>query len=148
MEPVSGGREAALQETGSGPRLQPGPAKQASEGAVGKRALVAPPPEESRQRLALAMSTLLRPATTLKAACAKCGPIADFRTYCKGRWVSHSLLHVFGTEFQAQPLAYYEAAVRAGRLHLNGEPVQDLNIVLKSGTHNGACPKGAWFFGY
>ena len=55
----------------------------------------------------------------------------DFRTYCKGRWVGHSLLHVFGTEFRAQPLAYYEAAVRAGRLHLNEEPVQDLSIVLK-----------------
>lgn len=55
----------------------------------------------------------------------------DFRTYCKGRWVGRSLLHVFGTEFRAQPLSYYRAAARAGRLRLNEEPVRDLDIVLK-----------------
>ncbi|KFQ33162.1 RNA pseudouridylate synthase domain-containing protein 2, partial [Mesitornis unicolor] len=56
----------------------------------------------------------------------------DYRTYCKGRWVGHSLLHVFSTEFRAQPLAYYRAAARAGRLRLNEEPVKDLDIVLKN----------------
>ncbi|NXK27490.1 RUSD2 protein, partial [Arenaria interpres] len=56
----------------------------------------------------------------------------DFRTYCKGRWVGRSLLHVFSTEFRAQPLAYYRAAARAGRLRLNEEPVRDLDIVLKN----------------
>ena len=42
-----------------------------------------------------------------------------------------SSCHAKDTAFRAQPLAYYEAAVRAGRLHLNEEPVQDLSIVLK-----------------
>ncbi|NXH20227.1 RUSD2 protein, partial [Bucco capensis] len=56
----------------------------------------------------------------------------DFRTYCKGRWVGRSLLHVFSTEFRSQPLAYYRAAARAGRLRLNEEPVRDLDIVLKN----------------
>ncbi|NXA11618.1 RUSD2 protein, partial [Sapayoa aenigma] len=56
----------------------------------------------------------------------------DFRTYCKGRWVGRSLLQVFGTEFRAQPLSYYRAAARAGRLRLNEEPVRDLDIVLKN----------------
>ncbi|OPJ74206.1 RNA pseudouridylate synthase domain-containing protein 2 [Patagioenas fasciata monilis] len=56
----------------------------------------------------------------------------DFRTYCKGRWVGRSLLDVFSTEFRAQPLAYYRAAARAGRLRLNEEPVHDLDIVLKN----------------
>ncbi|KAK2520487.1 Rpusd2 [Columba livia] len=56
----------------------------------------------------------------------------DFRTYCKGRWVGRSLLDVFSTEFRAQPLAYYRAAARAGRLRLNEEPVRDLDIVLKN----------------
>ncbi|NWU88786.1 RUSD2 protein, partial [Upupa epops] len=56
----------------------------------------------------------------------------DFRTYCKGRWVGRSLLHVFSTEFRAQPIAYYRAAARAGRLRLNEEPVRDLDIVLKN----------------
>ncbi|XP_009076429.1 PREDICTED: RNA pseudouridylate synthase domain-containing protein 2, partial [Acanthisitta chloris] len=40
----------------------------------------------------------------------------DFRTYCKGRWVGRSLLQVFSSEFRAQPLSYYRAAARAGRL--------------------------------
>ncbi|KAM6274160.1 pseudouridylate synthase RPUSD2 [Porphyrio hochstetteri] len=56
----------------------------------------------------------------------------DFRTYCKGRWVGRSLWHVFSTEFRAQPLAYYRAAARAGRLRLNEEPVSDLDVVLKN----------------
>uniref|UniRef100_A0A8B9UBY4 Pseudouridine synthase n=1 Tax=Anas zonorhyncha TaxID=75864 RepID=A0A8B9UBY4_9AVES len=56
----------------------------------------------------------------------------DFRTYCKGRWVGRSLLHVFSTEFRAQPLAFYRAAARAGRLRLNEEPVRDLDVVLKN----------------
>lgn len=64
----------------------------------------------------------------------------DFRTYCKGRWVGRSLLHVFGTEFRAQPLAYYRAAARAGRLRLNEEPVRDLDIVLKVGGPGWALP--------
>ncbi|EQB77295.1 RNA pseudouridylate synthase domain-containing protein 2 [Camelus ferus] len=61
----------------------------------------------------------------------------DFRTYCKGRWVGHSLLHVFSTEFRAQPLAYYEAAVRAGRLHLNEEPDNDF---LRNTVHRHEPP--------
>ncbi|KFV65758.1 RNA pseudouridylate synthase domain-containing protein 2, partial [Dryobates pubescens] len=56
----------------------------------------------------------------------------DFRTYCKGRWVGRSLLDVFSTEFRAQPIDYYRAAARAGRLRLNEEPVRDLDIVLKN----------------
>ncbi|XP_035183302.1 RNA pseudouridylate synthase domain-containing protein 2 [Oxyura jamaicensis] len=56
----------------------------------------------------------------------------DFRTYCKGRWVGRSLLHVFSTEFRAQPIAFYRAAARAGRLRLNEEPVRDLDVVLKN----------------
>ncbi|KAJ6667305.1 hypothetical protein lerEdw1_017283 [Lerista edwardsae] len=56
----------------------------------------------------------------------------DFQTYCKGRWVGRSLLHVFGTEFRAQPLEYYRAAGEAGRLRLNEQPVRDLSVVLKA----------------
>lgn len=56
----------------------------------------------------------------------------DFQTYCKGRWVGRSLLHVFGTEFRAQPLEYYVAAAEAGRLRLNEQPVRDLSVVLKA----------------
>lgn len=55
----------------------------------------------------------------------------DFQTYCKGRWVGKSLLHVFASEFRAHPLAYYRVAARAGRLRLNEQPVRDLDVVLK-----------------
>lgn len=64
----------------------------------------------------------------------------DFRTYCKGRWVGRSLLHVFSTEFRAQPLAFYRAAARAGRLRLNEEPVRDLDVVLKVGASPSSFP--------
>ncbi|KAE8587653.1 hypothetical protein XENTR_v10022053 [Xenopus tropicalis] len=56
----------------------------------------------------------------------------DFETYCKGRWVGKSLLEVFGKEFRAEPLEYYEQAAQAGRLRLNEETVRDLNVVLKN----------------
>ncbi|KAF7251787.1 RNA pseudouridylate synthase domain-containing protein 2 [Varanus komodoensis] len=56
----------------------------------------------------------------------------DFQNYCKGRWVGKSLLHVFDTEFRAQPLEYYQAAAKAGRLRLNEQPVRDLNVILKN----------------
>lgn len=56
----------------------------------------------------------------------------DFETYCKGRWVGKSLLEVFNSEFRAEPIEYYRAAAKAGRIKLNGEPVKDLNIILKN----------------
>lgn len=56
----------------------------------------------------------------------------DFETYCKGRWVGKSLLEVFSSEFRAEPIEYYRAAAKAGRLRLNGEPVKDLNMILKN----------------
>ncbi|XP_030070486.1 LOW QUALITY PROTEIN: RNA pseudouridylate synthase domain-containing protein 2-like [Microcaecilia unicolor] len=56
----------------------------------------------------------------------------DFETYCKGRWVGKSLLQIFSSEFRTKPIECYLAAARAGRLRLNEEPVQDLNIVLKN----------------
>ncbi|KAL8169393.1 UNVERIFIED_CONTAM: RNA pseudouridylate synthase domain containing protein 2 [Gekko kuhli] len=56
----------------------------------------------------------------------------DFQTYCKGRWVGRSLLDVFSNEFRAQPLEYYRAAARAGRLRLNEQPVRDLSVMLKA----------------
>ncbi|XP_051833049.1 pseudouridylate synthase RPUSD2 [Antechinus flavipes] len=55
----------------------------------------------------------------------------DFQTYCKGRWVGRSLLHVYSTEFRAHPLSYYEAAAKAGRLRLNEQPVRNLDVILK-----------------
>ncbi|KAG8560508.1 hypothetical protein GDO81_015016 [Engystomops pustulosus] len=55
----------------------------------------------------------------------------DFETYCKGRWVGKSLLHVFSKEFRSEPLEYYQRAALAGRLRLNESTVRDLSVVLK-----------------
>ncbi|XP_054421553.1 pseudouridylate synthase RPUSD2 [Pteronotus mesoamericanus] len=99
-------------------------------GTVGER--VVPPPKKRRAGVSFGDEHFAETSYYFEGGLRKVRPYYfDFRTYCKGRWVGHSLLHVFSTEFRAQPLAYYEAAVRAGRLHLNEEPVQDLSIVLK-----------------
>ncbi|XP_006920550.1 RNA pseudouridylate synthase domain-containing protein 2 [Pteropus alecto] len=96
------------------------------------RERVVPPPKKRRAGVSFGDEHFAETSYYFEGGLRKVQPYYfDFRTYCKGRWVGHSLLHVFSTEFRAQPLAYYEAAVRAGRLHLNEEPVQDLNIVLK-----------------
>uniref|UniRef100_A0A8C8WB32 Pseudouridylate synthase RPUSD2 n=1 Tax=Panthera leo TaxID=9689 RepID=A0A8C8WB32_PANLE len=96
------------------------------------RERVVPPPKKRRAGVSFGDEHFAETSYYFEGGLRKVRPYYfDFRTYCKGRWVGHSLLHVFSTEFRAQPLAYYEAAVRAGRLHLNEEPVQDLNIVLK-----------------
>ncbi|KAI4568052.1 hypothetical protein MJT46_007850 [Ovis ammon polii x Ovis aries] len=131
VEPVS---EDAKQPSGNGERAPAaalGPAKRKKRrGAVGER--VVPPPKKRRAGVSFGDEHFAETSYYFEGGLRKVRPYYfDFRTYCKGRWVGHSLLHVFGTEFRAQPLAYYEAAVRAGRLHLNEEPVQDLSIVLK-----------------
>lgn len=60
----------------------------------------------------------------------------DFKTYCKGRWVGKSLKEVFGSEFRAESVEYYERAAKEGRIRLNEAPVEDLSVVLKvSGLH-------------
>ncbi|XP_037691354.1 RNA pseudouridylate synthase domain-containing protein 2 [Choloepus didactylus] len=109
----------------------PGPGKRKKRrGATGER--VVPPPKKRRTGVSFSDEHFAETSYYFEGGLRKVRPYYfDFRTYCKGRWVGHSLLHVFSTEFRAQPLAYYEAAIRAGRLHLNEEPVQDLSIVLK-----------------
>lgn len=108
-----------------------GPGKRKKRrGITGER--VVPPPKKRRAGVSFGDEHFAETSYYFEGGLRKVRPYYfDFRTYCKGRWVGHSLLHVFSTEFRAQPLAYYEAAVQAGRLHLNEEPVQDLSIVLK-----------------
>lgn len=150
---VAGGEarepQESLEPAGPGVELAPGDAKQASEieeqapvvapgpgkrkkrrGATGER--IVPPPKKRRAGVSFSDEHFAETSYYFEGGLRKVRPYYfDFQTYCKGRWVGHSLLHVFSTEFRAQPLAYYEAAVRAGRLHLNEEPVKDLSIVLK-----------------
>ncbi|XP_036911958.1 RNA pseudouridylate synthase domain-containing protein 2 isoform X1 [Sturnira hondurensis] len=96
------------------------------------RERVVPPPKKRRAGVSFGDEHFAETSYYFEGGLRKVRPYYfDFRTYCKGRWVGHSLLHVFSTEFRAQPMSYYEAAIRAGRLHLNEEPVQDLSIVLK-----------------
>ncbi|XP_075817915.1 pseudouridylate synthase RPUSD2 [Microtus pennsylvanicus] len=99
-------------------------------GATGER--VVPPPKKRRTGVSFGDEHFAETTYYFEGGLRKVRPYYfDFQTYCKGRWVGRSLLHVFSTEFRSQPLEYYEAAIRAGRLHLNEEPVQDLSIVLK-----------------
>ena len=137
-QPAAGGVELSPKDgqpaTGSeeqAPAAPQDPGKRKKRrGAAGER--VVPPPKKRRTGVSFGDEHFAETSYYFEGGLRKVRPYYfDFRTYCKGRWVGHSLLHVFSTEFRAQPLTYYEAAVRAGRLHLNEEPVQDLSIVLK-----------------
>lgn len=133
-----------------GGMAEPGPGLQAEVGKVDeeketaapapkKRRLAAgeryvPPPRKLRSGVSFSAAHFAETSYYFEGGLRKVRPYYyDFRTYCKGRWVGRSLLHVFSTEFRAQPLSYYRAAARAGRLRLNEEPVQDLDVVLKVG---------------
>lgn len=151
-EPVGPGVEPApgdaTQAAGSGEQAAtagPGPGKRKKRrGATGER--VVPPPKKRRAGVSFGDEHFAETSYYFEGGLRKVRPYYfDFQTYCKGRWVGHSLLHVFSTEFRAQPLAYYEAAVRAGRLHLNEEPVQDLSVVLKVESSWGLPKRGQGF---
>lgn len=119
--------------------------------AAGER--VVPPPKKRRTGVSFSDEHFAETTYYFEGGLRKVRPYYfDFQTYCKGRWVGRSLKHVFSTEFRSQPLAYYEAAVRAGRLHLNEEPVQDLSIVLKvvsdGSSQNQALRKGGKVWGF
>ncbi|KAM9646084.1 pseudouridylate synthase RPUSD2 isoform 1-T1 [Trichechus inunguis] len=130
-EPSGPGVELAPGSGEHAVAVTPGPGKRKKRrGATGER--IVPPPKKRRAGVSFGDEHFAETSYYFERGLRKVRPYYfDFQTYCKGRWVGHSLLHVFSTEFRAQPLAYYEAAVRAGRLHLNEERVQDLSIVLK-----------------
>ncbi|XP_015336310.1 pseudouridylate synthase RPUSD2 [Marmota marmota marmota] len=131
VEPAAGIVEQTPGDKEEPSALAPGPGKRKKRrGATRER--VVPPPKKRRTGVSFRDEHFAETSYYFEGGLRKVRPYYfDFRTYCKGRWVGHSLMHVFSTEFRAQPLAYYEAAIRAGRLHLNEEPVQDLSIVLK-----------------
>lgn len=52
-----------------------------------------------------------------------------FKTFAKGRWLGKGLLELFKSEFQAESPEYYEAAVRDGRVTLNGKQVPPETVV-------------------
>lgn len=123
LEPPAAGEQVPAPVADSGKRKK-------RRGAAGER--VVPPPKKRRTGVSFGDEHFAETTYYFEGGLRKVRPYYfDFQTYCKGRWVGRSLLHVFSTEFRSQPLAYYEAAVQAGRLHLNEEPVQDLSIVLK-----------------
>lgn len=157
----SGARRSLLPRTGGmaepGPALsgaeevQPAPGdKEEAAPAPKKRRLAAgeryvPPPRKLSTGVSFGPEHFAETSYYFEGGLRKVRPYYfDFRTYCKGRWVGRSLLDVFSTEFRAQPLAYYRAAARAGRLRLNEEPVRDLDIVLKVGTPRWVLLGMAW----
>lgn len=122
-----------MAEPGPGDKEEAAPAPKKRRLAAGERYV--PPPRKLSAGVSFGAEHFAETSYYFEGGLRKVRPYYfDFRTYCKGRWVGRSLLHVFSTEFRAQPLDYYRAAARAGRLRLNEEPVRDLEIVLKVGT--------------
>lgn len=102
-----------------------------AEGAGEKRYV--PPPKKRNPGVSFSEAHFAETSYYFEGGLRKVRPYYfDFQTYCKGRWVGKSLLHVFGTEFRSQTLEYYRAAASAGRLRLNEQPVRDLHVVLKA----------------
>ncbi|NXD55007.1 RUSD2 protein, partial [Corvus moneduloides] len=130
-EPGPGPSRAREEEPGPAGKEEEAPAPKKRRLAGGERYV--PPPRKLNTGVSFGAEHFAETSYYFEGGLRKVRPYYfDFRTYCKGRWVGRSLLHVFGTEFRAQPLAYYRAAARAGRLRLNEEPVRDLDIVLKN----------------
>ena len=59
--------------------------------------------------------------------------VYEFATHAKGRWLGARLLDVFSREFGAFPRAYYAAAIRSGRILVNGARVDADACVLRAG---------------
>lgn len=138
-EPGSGPSRAREEEPDPAGKEEAAPAAKKRRLAGGERYV--PPPRKLNTGVSFGAEHFAETSYYFEGGLRKVRPYYfDFRTYCKGRWVGRSLLHVFGTEFRAQPLAYYRAAARAGRLRLNEEPVRDLDIVLKVGGPGWALP--------
>ncbi|XP_069861904.1 pseudouridylate synthase RPUSD2 isoform X2 [Dipodomys merriami] len=136
-EPAGEAAEPArdLDERAPAPAADAGKRKK-RRGGAGER--VVPPPKKRRTGVSFGDEHFAETSYYFEGGLRKVRPYYfDFRTYCKGRWVGRSLQHVFSTEFRAQPLAYYEAAIRAGRLHLNEEPDNDF---LRNTVHRHEPP--------
>ncbi|NXX79985.1 RUSD2 protein, partial [Urocolius indicus] len=130
-EEEEGRRKKNKGELGSEEKEDAAPAPKKRRVAAGER--LVPPPRKLSAGVSFGAAHFAETSYYFEGGLRKVRPYYfDFCTYCKGRWVGRSLLQVFGTEFRAQPLAYYRAAARAGRLRLNEEPVRDLDIVLKN----------------
>ncbi|XP_068725701.1 pseudouridylate synthase RPUSD2-like [Montipora capricornis] len=54
----------------------------------------------------------------------------SFTTHCKGRWVGRTLIDVFKEEFQSETQEYYEKAISAGKITVNGD-VASQGTILK-----------------
>ncbi|NXP73977.1 RUSD2 protein, partial [Ramphastos sulfuratus] len=128
-----------MAEPASGDKKEPAPADREEAAPAPKKRRLAggeryvPPPRKLNTGVSFGAEHFAETSYYFEGGLRKVRPYYfDFRTYCKGRWVGRSLLHVFSTEFRAQPIDYYRAAARAGRLRLNEEPVRDLDVVLKN----------------
>jgi 23S rRNA-/tRNA-specific pseudouridylate synthase len=53
-----------------------------------------------------------------------------FATFAKERWLGRTVLDVYNTEFGSYPKCYYEAAIKEGRILVNGEKV-DCEYIVK-----------------
>lgn len=56
-----------------------------------------------------------------------------YNTYCKQRWRGRELLDIFATEFRDRSREYYKNAIEVGHISINGEPCNDVRIIVKNG---------------
>ncbi|XP_019374551.1 PREDICTED: RNA pseudouridylate synthase domain-containing protein 2 [Gavialis gangeticus] len=138
--PVSVQSSRAMAEAAAGEPCREGGEREDAPPAAKRRRLQAggverfvPPPRKRNPGVSFSEAHFAETSYYFEGGLRKVRPYYfDFQTYCKGRWVGKSLLHVFASEFRSHPLAYYRVAARAGRLRLNEQPVRDLDVVLKN----------------
>ena len=68
-----------------------------------------------------------------------------FTTHCKGRWVGKKLIDVFTNEFRMESPAYYEAAIRNGKITINDcvvspSEILKANQLIKTKIHRHEPP--------
>lgn len=71
-----------------------------------------------------------------------------FTTYTKGRWVGDQIKNIFSREFRAQPPAFYERAIKNGKITVNGKTVEpeyvlQHNDLLANVVHRHEVPVSA-----
>nr|XP_019940571.1 PREDICTED: RNA pseudouridylate synthase domain-containing protein 2 isoform X2 [Paralichthys olivaceus] len=145
--PVSAQGVAANEAVGAGKRKSDEPGEPEARGR-GKRRRGAggkklrpgeryiPPPQKRNPGVSFSQEHYSETSYYFEGGLRKVRPyFFDFKTYCKGRWVGKSLLEVFGTEFRAESVEFYQRAAKEGRIRLNETPVEDLTVVLRNNDH-------------
>ncbi|KAJ3382835.1 RNA pseudouridylate synthase domain containing protein 2 [Lobulomyces angularis] len=53
----------------------------------------------------------------------------NFETFAKGRWLKKKVIDIYTDEFQAGSFAYYDAAINAGKILVNGDKISSGQLI-------------------